>query len=493
MTKILRYHAALLFFFTLSLIVPIASSRAAIEPVAFTSEDIPSGTEHLIASFLTSESPMEAAVGAKLLYQQNWESKEYTDLAAYNLQNHYKESTPIWDEANSWFLLVISQTENQRYYPLVKEVYQSANTKKLKRYAKRALRKLDKPATPATSFEQNLTAALSKNSQLLVKHRYSSKDFERISVGSSVDEVYSICGFPNSVRLASESLLLKPLLWLRIQGKLNQVELLYEGYGALRFENNEGVLTLSESLGYWDWLQESKRKIQQTNSDFEREILTFEQNIVTKGHFAYFETAQQIQFSGISDERVFDPVANHLNLRVSQGIKPHEAYQLGWYLLLLGRSGNEKYRLQLAKIAADMRKNPIRNEAKKALVELNNNIRWNPIISNGLDKAPKGELELYRALNLVNSSEYELRIAGLRRAYRLQISSPKFIKATENLLERIGYLADDRKTVNVAQWSIKYLKRYGNKEQYELMQNLGQNAESLTVRLAAREYTSDAH
>jgi len=147
-------------------------------------------------------------------------------------------------------------------------------------------------------------------------------------------------------------------------------------------------------------------------SDIDKEL----SNYISVINGADFEAAklamETLRWSGISDDSVYQPIADKLSkIKESKDDRKKAA----WYAKVLGFSGNEKYRPMLESVLVGDSPKNVKKYAKIGLKHLNNHRTWNAIISKGTVSAPSGKLEQTRIANMLRAPNYELMRLGAKR------------------------------------------------------------------------------
>jgi hypothetical protein len=190
----------------------------------------------------------------------------------------------------------------------------------------------------------------------------------------------------------------------------------------------------------------------------------------------------ELKWSGISDERLFDIIAN----KVEKGIDPPpdeddiKSQHLSHFAKALGRSGNQKYTPLLKKLL-EVDNSTINRHAESALTLMEQYSKWNPVIARNIEQAPSGKLDEWRVNNMLESGIPELIRVGGKRIYYEHHDNPELTaKAVEVLLD--GY--KDPQTDIMADamaWLCKGVAAGPNTEYVDTMKKVTQNTESYQV------------
>jgi hypothetical protein len=137
---------------------------------------------------------------------------------------------------------------------------------------------------------------------------------------------------------------------------------------------------------------------------------------------AQIAALQGLRLSGITDEPVFDEIAQML---LSGLARPDEVgKEMSWVALGLATSGYNKYR-PLLEYAVDTGSGRLANHAGDALRTIDQHARWNHAVNNPRNLRPDRPAEFMHALNLLQSGHLELMRYGLDRIERLALKWPE--------------------------------------------------------------------
>lgn len=194
------------------------------------------------------------------------------------------------------------------------------------------------------------------------------------------------------------------------------------------------------------------------------------------------DVMSELQWSGISDERLFDIIAD----KVEKGINPPpdedniKSQHLSHFAKALGRSGNQKYTPLLNKLR-EVDNSTINRHAESALKLMEQYSEWNPVIARDIEQASSGKLDEWRVNNMLESGMPELiRVGGKRIYYEYHDNSELTAKAVEVLLA--GY--EDPQTNIMADamaWLCKGVAAGPNTEYVDTMKKVTRTTESYQV------------
>lgn len=135
-----------------------------------------------------------------------------------------------------------------------------------------------------------------------------------------------------------------------------------------------------------------------------------------KGRDAQLDALNQLQWSGLSDERLFNLIEQRL-LALYPVAKGKDVELACWYAKSLGTSGQEGYQETLQTIVSSGANSKIRKYANEGLSNLSRYAQWNPIISSteGVDADKPEQTNAY--VNMLRSDVWELRNMAAKRIY----------------------------------------------------------------------------
>ncbi len=173
------------------------------------------------------------------------------------------------------------------------------------------------------------------------------------------------------------------------------------------------------------------------------------------------EAVRALEWLGLSDPRVFDPVEKNLLARQGDDSKEGADYA-GYLARALGYSGQEKYRATLTQVAAGAASKKLRRHAQNALHDLDAYLRWNPLIANTASDDAGKPVEVNALANMLRSDEPGLHRLAAKRIYQVRIRDPDLL----GLLETQARSAATRPVapgdeLDTAAWLLKALAATG--------------------------------
>jgi len=151
-----------------------------------------------------------------------------------------------------------------------------------------------------------------------------------------------------------------------------------------------------------------------TAQDREQEIQKYVEIFSGKPNATQQQAAEQLEWAGLSDSRIFDAVEKNL-LAIYKTVDRQDANYASWLCKALAFSGQEKYRATLQGVEKDGAQRNLRNYASWSLKMLDRYAKWNPIIDNPGNANPAKSADINRVANMVLSGDKDLQNAGAQR------------------------------------------------------------------------------
>ena len=124
----------------------------------------------------------------------------------------------------------------------------------------------------------------------------------------------------------------------------------------------------------------------------------------------------RIKWSGITDARLFDAIEAEFLSRYSTDTSSAGSEYLAWLVRCLAYSGSTKYQPTIEAALATAATRKVKRHSEKALQELPQFVRWNPVIAKATDAVPPADIAQQRVINMLESDEPELMRAGASTA-----------------------------------------------------------------------------
>ncbi|MGH1441341.1 MAG: hypothetical protein ACRBBR_14590 [Cellvibrionaceae bacterium] len=195
------------------------------------------GKDHMIASLLISEDPMEQKVGGKILEEIINPNVGLTDLAALRLSQNFQKTDKYTVDSNAWIIKALKQSKNKRYSTLLGDIRSQTDIEKLHKYLDDAIPYLtqgDSNDVDLTSI--NYTEAVNEINERLAKQPFNYGHIDSVKKGMKAVDVYKQLGYPSNVSYYVHTKRIPFVGRVRLQ----DTELIYEGSGAVRLRSEGG-------------------------------------------------------------------------------------------------------------------------------------------------------------------------------------------------------------------------------------------------------------
>ena len=216
-------------------------------------------------------------------------------------------------------------------------------------------------------------------------------------------------------------------------------------------------------------------------------------DILENGDFdSQLEMLKRLQWSGISDFRLYDPVKHRLNYHAMaspSGYTRQEIDLFAHMIRALGYSGNERYRNTLVNIRDFSQNKKLRGHAKKALIQLDDFERWNRLVAaSGLEAADK-PVEIRTYLKMLDTDDVMVQRLAARAMFHerrtdldlLELAAQKLA----NLYRRQGL---DREAQDTVAWLAKAVGLNGASRYGDLLGRVANESPDKSVRNHAKKY-----
>lgn len=130
---------------------------------------------------------------------------ELLDVLSEVLLQNYTRSSKTDTDANAWASRALGSSGNGRYRSVLEQVIEKSDNRKLKKYAKKALKSLPKDGsaqyTAGTVSLDKLKASAAKSKPAQTSQASNNGNtlpISEVKIGMSIQEVYSMCGQPTN-------------------------------------------------------------------------------------------------------------------------------------------------------------------------------------------------------------------------------------------------------------------------------------------------------
>jgi len=182
------------------------------------------------------------------------------------------------------------------------------------------------------------------------------------------------------------------------------------------------------------------------------------------------KAVDDLGWKGISDTRLFDIIEQRLlddETLVSRRNRIDRNY-MARMIKALGYSGQAKYQETISHFAGVR---AYRNHAERALANLRQYERWNPIISSRAAWDPSLPDDVNRVKNMLSSEDIGLLTVGAKRVYYAHANEPVLLDLLAERL-RAKYKIPDLESADDVAWMVKGIGKSGNKKYAPLLQEV---------------------
>ncbi len=194
------------------------------------------------------------------------------------------------------------------------------------------------------------------------------------------------------------------------------------------------------------------------------------EKVTSLNHNAQIQALKQLQWSGVSSSKLYDPIAEALQTQFEEKNTTGKGKDLAAYrIMALGYSGNDKYIEQLESIASDKSKKRFRRYAKNALKHFDNFQAWNKGIQE-IDVDTKG-LKLEKAVyyRMLSSNDSGIQRLAARAMFHEKTRDPILLDKTAEVLEQQAFSHLGTESQDAVAWFCKVLGQNGGGEYRDLL------------------------
>jgi len=222
-------------------------------------------------------------------------------------------------------------------------------------------------------------------------------------------------------------------------------------------------------------------------AELESEIKSYQQTFTSDSFVSKKKAIGELEWAGLSDERVYEPLAELILADIMTTDKA-TVKQLTYYIKGLSFSGNERYSAVLKKVVNEASNKHLIKHSLKALDRIEDHVKWNPVISNALDKADAGDNNRQRVKNMLSSNMAELQRVGAKRVYYAFRNDAELLESVKSLL-LAGYKTTEKDKIHIdlMAWLCKALGASGDVAYQEVLQEVADNAGQKKVRKHAKK------
>ena len=201
--------------------------------------------------------------------------------------------------------------------------------------------------------------------------------------------------------------------------------------------------------------------------------------------------ASTLQWSGLSDERLFDQIQENLEELTNKGVSNKTTDYASWMLKALGFSGNEKYREFIAMYQTKTYSSKIHKYARQSLTLIDKYKDLNPIINDKSNFNANESLIDNRLHNMIISDQYELKRMAAKRIHYDHKYTPYLLNSlSQQIQNNYKNIADDRLVIDANAWMLKALAGSNNIEYKTLVTEVSKNSNNGKLKRSARKNLS---
>lgn len=201
------------------------------------------------------------------------------------------------------------------------------------------------------------------------------------------------------------------------------------------------------------------------------------------------QACESLQWAGLSDQRVYDLIERNLLASYKTINDRQDSDYVAWLSRALSFSGQEKYRATLQEVAENGGHRNVRGHAEKALKELDNYKRWNPILGSRAGYVAGKSDEVNRLGAMLRSGEKGLQQAAASRIHFAQLYDSWLLGTLEQAVKpTLATDWEEKEDINAVAYMLRALAGPGKPEYRATLEQAANSAGSSKVRKYAAGY-----
>lgn len=203
-----------------------------------------------------------------------------------------------------------------------------------------------------------------------------------------------------------------------------------------------------------------------------------------------YEMLQRLQWSGISDPRLFDRFeALVLESYQESSFNKNERNLVSHSIRALGYSGNEKYRGTLQEVRENARVGKLKGHAKRALSDLDSFVEWLAKIEASDFRAEGKPVEIATYMKMLSIDDTQVQRLAARAIFHEQQNDPELLSmAADRIREQYLQSDLDREEQDTVAWLCKAIGENARAEYTDLLTEVAEDTPHKKIRRYAADY-----
>ena len=253
----------------------------------------------------------------------------------------------------------------------------------------------------------------------------------------------------------------------------------------IRYKNLTWLLMMGYALMSASLAYSSQADLDKERDDLIKEYKTISSSFETDKKQAAKQIkvlVQELKWSGIADEKLFDPMEKDLLSIYLSATGGAEVEYSSWLVQALAFSGQDKYKQTINKVQFKAGSEKTMRHAQTSFDALPKYSRWNPVISTDLDKVDYAEVPRKRVVNMLNATDPELVRAGASHILSQYKHDKEMLENVKQVLLAIYKDASkDNEYAEAAAWLCKVLGSSGDRGYLPVLEEVKNNTNHKTV------------
>ncbi|MCP4331979.1 MAG: hypothetical protein GY785_04940 [Gammaproteobacteria bacterium] len=203
------------------------------------------------------------------------------------------------------------------------------------------------------------------------------------------------------------------------------------------------------------------------------------------------EMLKRLQWSGLSDVRLFDQIAELPASKYQRSMNNDERGLAAHSLRALGFSGNPKYQDLLKDIKAKASSNTLKRHARSGLADLERHQRWNELLAQSDFSVNGKSYEVATYMKMLSINDFSVQKLAARATFHERRLDSDLLKMIADNL-KASYLRDelDGEAQDTMAWFCKALGQNAIVQYHELLSEVAANSPHSKIKKYARKYVN---
>ncbi len=214
-------------------------------------------------------------------------------------------------------------------------------------------------------------------------------------------------------------------------------------------------------------------------------------NVLNSGEYTNkIEMLQRLQWSGLSDPRLYDPIEQRLlDQYLEDNLNKPDIGLLSHLSRALGYSGNKKYIATLSEVENNSAQKKIRKHARKAQIQLTRFEAWNRLIADSDYPVEGKDVEIAMYMKMMNTDDPQVQRLSARAIFHQRLQDSDLLALVAKKVE--GSFLDPALSgdaQDAVAWMCKAIGQSGTPEYSDLLSRVVAETPHKKIRKHASKY-----